>query len=188
MPDFSLGSSSTPWSRSAQKLTKSTMRAQCQEFGALVLAATMNIRQVLSILNSYIMRPDPEVLWDGLRWSHPISSLQILALLLVFASLFYKSRAPQSSICLGATNLVPLNLLQAFLTCNPGHWKRILKRGLISKAREKQKEPPGSMSRQGYLSYLKGKEPKPESGLRDVQLPFPLCDSSPHFERALQLC
>eukprot|EP00913_Durusdinium_trenchii_P014455 g13559.t1 len=49
------------------------------EFGALVLAATMNMRQVLSILTSYI------------KYSHPISFLQILSLCAVFASLFYKS-------------------------------------------------------------------------------------------------
>ncbi|CAK9111770.1 Adenosine 3'-phospho 5'-phosphosulfate transporter 1 (PAPS transporter 1) (Solute carrier family 35 member B2) [Durusdinium trenchii] len=50
-----------------------------KEFGALVLAATMNMRQVLSILTSYI------------KYSHPISFLQILSLCAVFASLFYKS-------------------------------------------------------------------------------------------------
>eukprot|EP00405_Crypthecodinium_cohnii_P019246 CAMPEP_0206469736 /NCGR_PEP_ID=MMETSP0324_2-20121206/30472_1 /ASSEMBLY_ACC=CAM_ASM_000836 /TAXON_ID=2866 /ORGANISM="Crypthecodinium cohnii, Strain Seligo" /LENGTH=366 /DNA_ID=CAMNT_0053943581 /DNA_START=74 /DNA_END=1174 /DNA_ORIENTATION=+ len=50
-----------------------------KEFGALVLAATMNIRQVISILNSYIM------------YSHPITFFQILALVAVFASLFYKT-------------------------------------------------------------------------------------------------
>ncbi|CAJ1440041.1 unnamed protein product, partial [Effrenium voratum] len=50
-----------------------------KEFGALVLAATMNMRQVLSILTSYVL------------YAHPISILQILALCLVFASLFYKS-------------------------------------------------------------------------------------------------
>jgi len=51
------------------------------EFGALILAATMNLRQVISILVSYIM------------YSHAISSLQVLGLLLVFAALFYKSYA-----------------------------------------------------------------------------------------------
>ena len=50
-----------------------------KEFGALVLAATMNMRQVLSILTSYIL------------YVHPISFAQILALIVVFASLFYKS-------------------------------------------------------------------------------------------------
>lgn len=50
-----------------------------KEFGALVLAATMNMRQVLSILTSYVL------------YSHPITFLQILSLCMVFASLFYKS-------------------------------------------------------------------------------------------------
>ena len=50
-----------------------------KEFGALVLAATMNLRQVLSILTSYLL------------YAHPISFAQILSLLLVFGSLFYKS-------------------------------------------------------------------------------------------------
>eukprot|EP00439_Symbiodinium_sp_Y106_P045355 s1655_g5.t1 len=50
-----------------------------KEFGALVLAATMNMRQVLSILTSYIL------------YVHPISFMQILSLIVVFASLFYKS-------------------------------------------------------------------------------------------------
>eukprot|EP00931_Biecheleriopsis_adriatica_P011893 TRINITY_DN11298_c0_g2_i1.p1 TRINITY_DN11298_c0_g2~~TRINITY_DN11298_c0_g2_i1.p1 ORF type:complete len:381 (-),score=68.74 TRINITY_DN11298_c0_g2_i1:39-1181(-) len=50
-----------------------------KEFGALVLAATMNMRQVLSILTSYIL------------YTHPISLPQILSLVLVFATLFYKS-------------------------------------------------------------------------------------------------
>eukprot|EP00428_Durinskia_dybowskii_P028344 CAMPEP_0170232300 /NCGR_PEP_ID=MMETSP0116_2-20130129/15890_1 /TAXON_ID=400756 /ORGANISM="Durinskia baltica, Strain CSIRO CS-38" /LENGTH=366 /DNA_ID=CAMNT_0010483083 /DNA_START=73 /DNA_END=1173 /DNA_ORIENTATION=+ len=47
--------------------------------GALALAATMNLRQVLSILTSYIL------------YSHPISLLQVLGLVLVFAALFYKT-------------------------------------------------------------------------------------------------
>jgi len=50
-----------------------------KEFGALVLAATMNMRQVLSILASYVL------------YSHPITIWQILALGMVFFSLFYKS-------------------------------------------------------------------------------------------------
>merc|ERR1711879_329809 len=55
--------------------------SQIGEFGALILAATMNLRQVISILVSYIM------------YSHPISSLQVLGLGLVFGALFYKSYA-----------------------------------------------------------------------------------------------
>jgi len=50
-----------------------------KEFGALVLACTMNVRQVLSILNSYIL------------YGHPISLLQLSGLCMVFAALFYKS-------------------------------------------------------------------------------------------------
>jgi adenosine 3'-phospho 5'-phosphosulfate transporter B2 len=53
--------------------------SQVKEYGALVLAATMNLRQVISILVSYIM------------YSHPISFLQFLGLCLVFGALFYKS-------------------------------------------------------------------------------------------------
>jgi len=50
-----------------------------KEFGALALAAAMNIRQVASILNSYFM------------YAHPITLLQVLSLAVVFAALFYKS-------------------------------------------------------------------------------------------------
>jgi len=53
--------------------------SQVKEFGALTLAATMNMRQVISILVSYI------------AYVHPISILQFLGLCLVFGSLFYKS-------------------------------------------------------------------------------------------------
>jgi len=53
--------------------------SQVKEFGALVLAATMNLRQVLSILVSYIM------------YAHPISFLQFVGLVIVFGALFYKS-------------------------------------------------------------------------------------------------
>merc|ERR1712217_682093 len=55
--------------------------SQNKEFGALVLAATMNLRQVISILVSYIM------------YAHPISHLQVLGLFFVFGALFYKSYA-----------------------------------------------------------------------------------------------
>mmetsp|Transcript_114259 Transcript_114259/g.224107 ORF Transcript_114259/g.224107 Transcript_114259/m.224107 type:complete len:355 (-) Transcript_114259:173-1237(-) len=50
-----------------------------KEYGALALAATMNLRQVLSILTSYML------------YGHPISVMQILGLILVFAALFYKT-------------------------------------------------------------------------------------------------
>lgn len=53
--------------------------SQVQEFGALVFAATMNIRQVLSILMSYI------------TYRHSITLHQVFGLVLVFAALFHKS-------------------------------------------------------------------------------------------------
>merc|ERR1719247_1983739 len=53
--------------------------SQVKEFGALVFAATMNVRQVVSILISYA------------KYGHSITSLQILGLALVFGGLFYKS-------------------------------------------------------------------------------------------------
>jgi len=53
--------------------------SQVKEFGALALAATMNLRQVISILVSYVM------------YSHPITILQLLGLVVVFGALGYKS-------------------------------------------------------------------------------------------------
>jgi len=53
--------------------------SQVKEFGALVFAATMNVRQVLSIILSYI------------RYHNPITGLQIVGLVVIFAALFYKS-------------------------------------------------------------------------------------------------
>merc|ERR1719409_489209 len=53
--------------------------SQVKEFGALVFAATMNVRQVCSILVSLA------------KFGHPITPLQIFGLVLVFAALFYKS-------------------------------------------------------------------------------------------------
>jgi len=53
--------------------------SQVKEFGALVFAATMNVRQVVSILISYA------------KYGHSITPLQIIGLVLVFAGLFYKS-------------------------------------------------------------------------------------------------
>jgi len=55
--------------------------SQVKEFGALVFAATMNVRQVVSILLSYY------------HYGHTITPLQVLGLLVVFAGLFYKSAA-----------------------------------------------------------------------------------------------
>jgi len=53
--------------------------AQVQEFGALAYAATMNARQVFSILGSYA------------QFGHSITGLQIMGLLLVFVALGYNS-------------------------------------------------------------------------------------------------
>jgi adenosine 3'-phospho 5'-phosphosulfate transporter B2 len=53
--------------------------SQVKEFGALVFAATMNVRQVVSIIVSYI------------KYNHHITGLQVLGLFIVFAALFYKS-------------------------------------------------------------------------------------------------
>merc|ERR550537_1187417 len=50
-----------------------------KEFGALAFAATMNVRQVCSIIVSYIM------------YTKPITALQIVGLCMVFGALFYKS-------------------------------------------------------------------------------------------------
>merc|ERR1719310_1208532 len=50
-----------------------------KEFGALSFAATMNVRQVASIIVSYVV------------YSKPITLLQIGGLFLVFGALFYKS-------------------------------------------------------------------------------------------------
>merc|ERR1719215_538016 len=55
--------------------------SQVKEFGALVFAATMNVRQIVSIVVSYI------------TYGHHITSLQVLGLAAVFAALFYKSYA-----------------------------------------------------------------------------------------------
>jgi len=55
--------------------------SQVKEFGALVFAATMNVRQVVSILISYA------------KYGHSITVLQIFGLGVVFAALFYKSFA-----------------------------------------------------------------------------------------------
>merc|ERR1719215_783459 len=55
--------------------------SQVKEFGALVFAATMNVRQIVSILISYA------------KYGHSITTMQIFGLLLVFAGLFYKSIA-----------------------------------------------------------------------------------------------
>jgi len=53
--------------------------SQVKEFGALVFACTMNVRQVVSILISYA------------KYGHSITMLQMFGLFIVFAALFYKS-------------------------------------------------------------------------------------------------
>merc|ERR1719389_665504 len=53
--------------------------SQVKEFGALVFAATMNARQVVSILISYV------------KYGHSITMLQIVGLCIIFGALFYKS-------------------------------------------------------------------------------------------------
>jgi len=53
--------------------------SQVKEFGALVFAATMNVRQVVSIIISYI------------QFGHSITLLQVIGLFAVFLALFYKS-------------------------------------------------------------------------------------------------
>merc|ERR1719453_1787281 len=55
--------------------------SQVKDFGALVFAATMNVRQVVSILISYA------------KYGHSITTLQVVGLVIVFAALFYKSFA-----------------------------------------------------------------------------------------------
>jgi adenosine 3'-phospho 5'-phosphosulfate transporter B2 len=55
--------------------------SQVKDFGALIFAATMNVRQVTSILLSYY------------HYGHTITGLQVLGLVIVFAGLFYKSIA-----------------------------------------------------------------------------------------------
>jgi len=53
--------------------------SQVKDYGALAYAATMNVRQVVSILLSYA------------TFGHVLSSLQVTGLAVVFAALFYKS-------------------------------------------------------------------------------------------------
>jgi len=53
--------------------------SQVQEYGALVFAATMNIRQVVSILASYV------------AYGHSITVLQIIGLVAIFAMLLLRS-------------------------------------------------------------------------------------------------
>lgn len=53
--------------------------SEIKELGALVFAATMNLRQVVSILLSYA------------AFGHPLSSRQGLSLVVIFSALFYKT-------------------------------------------------------------------------------------------------
>jgi adenosine 3'-phospho 5'-phosphosulfate transporter B2 len=59
--------------------------SQVKEFGALVFAATMNVRQIVSILVSYV------------KFHHVISFAQIFGLMIVFGALFAKSYVALSS-------------------------------------------------------------------------------------------
>lgn len=52
---------------------------QNEEFGALVVAATMNVRQVISTIISYV------------AYHHHISAWQIIAFVIIFSSLFLKT-------------------------------------------------------------------------------------------------
>jgi len=69
--------------------------SQVKEFGALVFAATMNVRQVVSILMSYA------------TYGHSITILQVGGLAMVFAALFYKSYVGLSADTSEKTPLVP---------------------------------------------------------------------------------
>mmetsp|Transcript_19791 Transcript_19791/g.43256 ORF Transcript_19791/g.43256 Transcript_19791/m.43256 type:complete len:341 (-) Transcript_19791:75-1097(-) len=53
--------------------------SQIKEFGALVFVETLNVRQVVSLLTSYVV------------YGHSITVLQVLGLAVVFGALFYKS-------------------------------------------------------------------------------------------------
>merc|ERR1719213_606609 len=69
--------------------------SQVKEFGALVFAATMNVRQVVSILLSYA------------TYGHSITILQVGGLAMVFAALFYKSYVGLSADTSEKTPLMP---------------------------------------------------------------------------------
>eukprot|EP00933_Yihiella_yeosuensis_P030899 TRINITY_DN2444_c0_g2_i7.p1 TRINITY_DN2444_c0_g2~~TRINITY_DN2444_c0_g2_i7.p1 ORF type:complete len:366 (+),score=43.52 TRINITY_DN2444_c0_g2_i7:89-1186(+) len=60
-----------------------------QEFGALVFALTMNVRQIVSILLSYA------------TYGHVITPLQSMGLIMVFAALFYKNGVSMSKASTG---------------------------------------------------------------------------------------
>mmetsp|Transcript_98088 Transcript_98088/g.293087 ORF Transcript_98088/g.293087 Transcript_98088/m.293087 type:complete len:231 (+) Transcript_98088:1-693(+) len=62
--------------------------SQVKEFGALVFAATMNVRQMVSIMVSYV------------AYGHSITTSQVCGLALVFFALFFKSYS--SLIALGS--------------------------------------------------------------------------------------
>ncbi|CAE7374133.1 unnamed protein product [Symbiodinium natans] len=71
--------------------------SQIKEFGALVFAATMNVRQVVSILVSYAAgQPGLLIHVDArfaskMKYHNPVTAWQILGLLIIFSALFYKS-------------------------------------------------------------------------------------------------
>jgi len=69
--------------------------SQVKEFGALIFAMTMNLRQIISILISYIM------------YTKPISIAQFFALCIVFGTLFFKSALAWMSGDTGKKSKVP---------------------------------------------------------------------------------
>jgi len=70
----------------AQVSSQFFIYSQVKEFGALVFAATMNVRQLFSIMTSYI------------TYHHSITILQVFSLFLVFGALFYKSLSGLMSV------------------------------------------------------------------------------------------
>lgn len=71
--------------------------SQVEAFGALVFAATMNVRQMVSILVSY------------LTYGHTITMSQVCGLMLVFLALFYKSYSGLQGLATSAEKRAFLN-------------------------------------------------------------------------------
>jgi len=69
--------------------------SQVKEFGALVFAATMNIRQIVSIIVSYV------------TYGNMITPMQIVGLAVVFLALFYKTYSSLSPTKSEARPLLP---------------------------------------------------------------------------------
>merc|ERR1719168_581128 len=83
--------------------------SQVKEFGALVFAATMNVRQIASILVSYM------------HYNHVITSHQILALSAVFFALLYKSVAGLHGVYAAAEKrpLLPSKIQETCVASGP---------------------------------------------------------------------